>query len=275
VADGKGGHATTTSTLAGTAGAADCSAITVVNRTSRISMDVLRYHPAKETETPVALLTGRTLTVAPQERVSASIGDQFVIRDDSDQRLLDRVRIGPNRFDADGPASIDGYLGFERAPDSNDWILRTSGQPDRRLRLLRNNALDVELFDAGTRELFYLPVKGGVLTRRRSDREREPHATPGAGGQPFRVKPAFTDHKIFVGWTNEPLGSSNTRKKRLKTEYPSFASYDATKWDPMRPKDAFRGAVFAQLRDEDTDYVVVDADTVVRVGMSLDATVFG
>jgi hypothetical protein len=268
---------TTTQTMGGSTSAATkpgCQTITFVNRTDSISMDIMELDPASGKETKTALLTGRNIPVTPSEKVSATIGDEFVIRDDSDNRLLDRVRIGPNRFEPDGAASAAGYLGFERASDSNDWILHTNGA-ERRLRLQRNTADDVELFDVATRELFYLPVRGGVLLRRQVDRERSPKPTPGAGGQPFRIKPVFTEHRIFVGWTNKPLDSANVRNKRLATEYPSFASYDAMMLEPMRLQNARKGQVFLQLAENDTDYSIVDGDAIVRTGMMLDSTVFG
>lgn len=251
-----------------------CRTITFVNRTNSIAMDILELDPASGKETMKRLLTGGDKPVSPSETVPAAIGDEFVIRDDTDKRLLDRVRIGPNRFDPDGAASDDGYLGFERAPDSNDWMLHTDGA-ERRLRLQRNTADAVELFDRATRELFYLPVGGGVLLRRSVDQERSPRPAPGAGGKPFRIKPVFTDHRIFVGWTNKPLDTANVRNKRLETEYPSFSAYDAMMLDPMRLQNARRGQVFLQLAENDTDYSIVDGDAIVRTGMSLDSTVFG
>ncbi len=133
----------------------------------------------------------------------------------------------------------------------------------------------VELLDETARELFYLPVQGGVLMRRRIDAERRPTPAMAQGGQPLRMTPVMENHKVFVGWTNEPLAHANPSYKRLPTEYPSYATYDATRVDPMQIQTAMRGQIFAQLGEDDTDYTIVDGNQIMRSGMSLTSTVHG
>lgn len=233
--------------------------ITLVNITDSIAMEVLKIpEDPKKPPIHIGYIAAKSPNNSGSLIVSGSVGDRYMIKNGSNNGIIDIIEVIPTRLDFKNNNSHYFY----RTGDHH-WIEYSSkkGESFKFKQLAVDNGF-IRLYDPSRHLELSLPVKGGQCRTRYPAESLEWQERPNCDLVPSRVK-----QTIHIGWNNIPVRDLRPGPGYLPNVDPSLFAYDLWKIDPIDRKGGMKRAIFKRLEMSSTKYDVVDGDYIVPHGI--------
>jgi hypothetical protein len=229
------------------AGAASANELTLVNNSDSIAMRIMKIAP-DGSETFVNLLPARTPNNNGEIKVTASVGERFVVRNASalGEGVLDVIDVLPTRYENETGGKI-----FERVKD-NHWNEIQHGKVAFTFVQLGVDNGYIRLFDPSRHLELSLPVGGGWCTFRYP-------ATTETRRRLQNCVLTATDVRqvVHVGLNKIPL--NDVKHVDVPDDLANLFGYDLTKVDPLNVGAGQKQQIFAALDQRAADYSITQS----------------